>query len=70
MNKPAQIYFVWVNGVRGATCEIVYGLDQNVDSHGKEKKKILQQHQLPIEYKDLSLKQLEIIYPYIEGMTE
>lgn len=61
-----KIFFCYVPGIRNVTCCILYGLDQNVDSHGKEKKKILQQHELPQEHKDLTLNQLELIYPYIE----
>lgn len=59
-----NIFFIYVPGLKGVTSEILYGLDQNINSHGKEKKSVLQQHELPTEYKDLRLEQLELIYPY------
>lgn len=64
MNKPTTIYFVWVTGLKGPVGEIYYGLDQNKDSHNRNKKEILQEHPLPDEYRDLSIKQLELIFPY------
>lgn len=59
-----NIYFCWVRGLNGPTCEILYGLEQNKDSHSKDKKEILQKYELPLEHKDLKLSQLEVIYPY------
>lgn len=59
-----NIYFVWVQGFREPTPQIFYGLDQNKDSHGKDKLNILQHCELPTEHKDLNLNQLAMIYPY------
>ena len=58
------IFFIWVPGVKGPSCEILHGLEQNKDSHNKDRKQILQQHELLPEYKDLTLNQLALIYPY------
>lgn len=60
-----SIYFVWVGGYK-PTCELLYGMDQNKDSHDRDKKQILQKHELIPEYKDLSLNQLALIFPYKE----
>ncbi len=62
MNKPNTIYFVWVKGLSGPTCEINYDIDNEY-----RKTPILQKHELLTEYRDLSLKQLELIYPYKGG---
>ena len=64
------IFFIWVPGTKAPTCEILYGLEQNKDSHNKDRKQILQQHELLPEYKDLSLNQLALIYPYKEIENE
>lgn len=64
MNKPDPIYFIWVQGFKAHTPVILHGLDQNIDSHGREKTTILQKHELPFEHRDLTVNQLEMIYPY------
>lgn len=58
------IYFCWVKGFKAPTPILFHGLEQNTDSHGKEKVKLLQQTELPTEHRDLTLNQLEMIYPY------
>lgn len=58
------LYFCWVKGFKAPTPVIFHGLDQNKDSYGKDKSKILQEQLLPTEYRDLTLQQLEMIYPY------
>lgn len=58
------IYFCWVKGFKGPSPTIFHGLDQNKDSHGKDKSTILQTIELPTEHRDLSLNQLKMIYPY------
>ena len=64
------VFFIWVSGLKGPTCEILYGLEQNKDSHNRDRKQILQQHKLLLEYKDLTLNQLALIYPYKENENE
>lgn len=58
------IYFCWVKGFKAYTPVIFHGLDQNKDSHGHDKSNVLQKHELPTEHRDLTLNQLEMIYPY------
>lgn len=69
MTKPEPIYFCWFQGGKEPSCCLIYGLDQNINSHGKQKVDLLQKHELPTEYKDLSLVQLSMIYPY-NGVTK
>lgn len=57
-------YLVWTEGLKGPTLEILNGLDQNKDSHSRDKKKIFQQHELLPEYEGMTLTQLALIFPY------
>ena len=58
------IYFCLTKGFKGPSPVIFYGLDQNKDSHGHDKCLLIQTHELPIEHRDLTINQLEMIYPY------
>ena len=54
-----KIYFIWTKGLRGPTPQIDYDL-----SNEYKQQTVLQKHELPLEYRDLNLNQLSMIYPY------
>lgn len=54
-----KIFFIYTPGLRGPVPEIHYDIDNEY-----KKTVVLQKHELPTEYKDLTLNQLSMIYPY------
>jgi len=63
MTKPTPYYLVWVRGLGGPAPE-VWRAYENKDSHGNDKKTVLEKYEIKDEWKDLKLEQLEMMYPY------